>query len=129
MITRWSLKSDDLGEDSKVLKKYASDHGVISGGSRKTTEDQLLSWKMILPTPSPKIELVPFMTDWSQSDMHPTDNLNNVCKLQSIQLFHPNPKVIQGVIDELGVECEVVRSDEIRIRIEIQTPNGVKYLD
>ena len=37
-ITRWSLKSEDLKEDSGILKKYSSNLSYISEGSRMTGE-------------------------------------------------------------------------------------------
>lgn len=124
-ITRWSLRSDDLEKDSQILRKYAENLGVISKGNRKTADDKVLSWKMILPATFPEIDLLPFMTDWTQSDIHPTDSLEEGCKLESIHFYHPNPIEIQPLFDDLGLDYHVNKSEDIRISIEIKSPNGI----
>ena len=70
-ITRWSLKSNQLEEDSKILQDYRVEMGMIEGGQRKMTDGRLLTWDMILPLAAPRVELMPFMTDWQHSDIHP----------------------------------------------------------
>lgn len=80
-ITRWSIKSDNLESDSNILGYHSSALGKIDGGSRITANGKLLSWNMVLPTSSPEVDLLPFMTDWSQSEMHPTDSLIDKCTL------------------------------------------------
>ncbi len=127
-ITRWSLKSNRLEEDSSILSKHSSDLGIIEEGSRLTTDDRRLAWQMILPATSPEVELLPFMTDWSHSDSHPTDTLAGGCLLQSVELFHPNPAVINDVFSELNVEVEIKKASQARIMIHVQSPNGLRNI-
>ena len=73
-ITRWSIKSKNLEEDSRILNDYSSALSHISKGSRMTRKGDLLSWKMILPASSPEVEIMPFMTDWS--DLNRTQQIH-----------------------------------------------------
>ena len=94
-ITRWSLKSDDLDHDSNVLFKHNDLMGVVDKGTRKTTDGNILSWQMTLPLSAPEVEVVPFITDWSTSNMHPTDNLPEQCQLVGLDLYHTQPNVVE----------------------------------
>ncbi len=127
-ITRWSLKSDDLENDSTILSRYSPKLAKINDGSRKTTSGNLLSWKMILPTTRPEVEILPFMTDWTQSDVHPTDALEPRCSLKNISLFHPDPMKLQGILNDLNINIEILHGDEAQISIDLMSPNGLVSL-
>ena len=127
-ITRWSLKSHNLDKDSRILSRQTPDLGIVNTGSRYTSDGRLLSWKMILPTSTPEVEILPFMTDWSESDSHPTDNLQAGCSLQTLQLLHPFPNRIQSTISELGLNIIVEQNDIPEIVILINSPNGLKEI-
>ena len=127
-ITRWSLKSNRLQSDSKILSQYSPDLGIIDNGSRKTMDGLLLSWEMILPASTPEVELLPFMTDWSESEMHPTDSLAQRCFLQNIELYHPDPSMYQPVLSDLAIDIDIKKSDLPGIAINVNTPSGPKRL-
>lgn len=127
-ITRWSLKSENLKKDSEILGQISKELGKIDGGSRMTADGRLLSWQMILPTSSPEIELLPFMTDWSQSSAHPTDTLEQGCSLQHIELYHPNPTELQSTLSNLDVDLKIEKAKDIRISIDVISPKGIKKI-
>lgn len=127
-ITRWSLKTNDIKDDSKLLNDYEETLGHIEKGSRQTTEGKLLAWRMTLPTAHPEVDVVPFVTDWSNSESHPTETLEELCRLQSVVLYHPNPTPIQSLMNEMNVACEIRKGNAARIEITIDTPKGVVYI-
>lgn len=124
-ITRWSLKSNQLNQDSEILQKHQPKMGIIQGGQRKTSTDDTLAWEMILPLATPAVELVPFMTDWQHSIVHPTHNLPQQCTLISLSFTHPNPAAIQQVFDKLGIDIMIEKGEKTMIRAKIKSPNGV----
>jgi len=126
-LTRWSLKSNQLLQDSEILQKYHTEMGIIQGGQRKTNTGEL-TWEMILPLATPAVELAPFMTDWQHSAVHPTHNLPQECELVDLTFTHPNPAVIQSVFDELDVDIIVQKGEKAMIRANIQSPNGLFYI-
>jgi len=123
-ITRWCLKSYDLDKDAKVVSQYKPSMGTIEKGRRKTPTGSELSWGMILPLTSPEVELVPFMTDWSTSTIHPTDNIPDTCLLIGMEFYHPDPAEVQAVFDSLSVSYTIIKSKEIKITATIQGPKG-----
>ena len=127
-ITRWSLKSTDLERDSKIVTAHQTAMGIIQQGSREMTNGDILTWGIVMPLPTPKVELIPFMTDWSDSVRHPTDSLADKCQLKSIKLMRPDPGSLQYVLDQLGVPVEIGIGPDISISIEIESGEGVFFI-
>ena len=123
-ITRWAIKSKNLKEDQAILQTYNAQMGEIEQGQRKTQSGQLLTWKMILPLAQPSVEIMPFMTDWQQSDIHPADQLEQHCSLTKLVASHPNPDQIIPFLKRLSARIEIIKSEEVCIKAYIQTPIG-----
>lgn len=127
-MTRWSMKGNIIEKDSQILKEFNPKMGVIDEGSRKTSNKSLLKWQMILPLSSPKVEIMPFVTDWTESKSHPTDNLKEGCTLIKLQFEHPEPNKIQIVFDKLKIDTNVLKGDAIKLTAFIQSPKGLIVL-
>lgn len=123
-ITRWALRSDDLESDQAILRAYHPEMGHAWRGERHTASGDLLSWNMILPLPSPEIELMPFMVDWEGSAAHPAEGLELGCYGARLQLQHPEPAGIQAALFDLGWNTPVSRGPQPRIQLEFQSPKG-----
>jgi len=124
-ITRWSLKSNQLQQDSDILQKYKSEMGIIQGGQRKTGMGDTLTWEMILPLGTPAVELVPFMTDWQHSAVHPTLHLPQECELVALSFTHPNPNKIQKIFSKLNIDIMVEQGEKAMIKAKIKSPKGI----
>jgi len=124
-MTRWSLKSNDLPTDSTILKEYQQEMGTIQGGQRKTTSGNLLTWEMIMPLAAPQIEVMPFMTDWQHSAVHPTDAMGEQCELISMAFTHPNPNLLQPTLAKLGLDIALTQGSNIGIKVKIKCPKGI----
>ncbi len=118
-ITRWSLKSNDLETDQTHIQQFNPALGQISGGKRLTPTGDSLQWHMILPLAHPEIDIIPFMTDWAGSSVHPTDKLINECLLTEMTFTHPEAQRLQIVFDNLAIESTVHKGDKVGISIEI----------
>ncbi|MEL6141056.1 MAG: VOC family protein [Bacteroidota bacterium] len=127
-VTRWALKSERLVKDALVLESHQPELGTVRSGQRKTNTGVLLQWGMTMPRAEPLIEVVPFMTDWSASSHHPTDQLPAACQFLDIEVAHPDPQSIQPVFTELGLNLMVHSSKDISIKVVIETPKGVVEL-
>ncbi|MEM6800958.1 MAG: VOC family protein [Bacteroidota bacterium] len=124
-ISRWALKSDNLQKDAEILQAYNPDMGQIKGGSRAVAGGGLLQWELIMPLSKPEVEVLPFMVDWSQTEVHPFDQLPEMdCRLEELYMQHPDPVMVKSCFEKLGVELRVDESDKIGIRAVIQSPRG-----
>ncbi|GGG28854.1 hypothetical protein GCM10011344_32090 [Dokdonia pacifica] len=128
-VTRFALKSKDLIKDSRILKKYHPAMGTFKKGSRHTASAQVLQWELLMPLPTPEVELIPFVLDWSKSDTHPHDILPNMgCSLVNIQATHPTPEKILPFLKEIGYNLKIEEKQQISIKITLNTPNGIIHL-
>ena len=123
-VTRWSLKSDQLEEDSQALQTFDTNMGVIEGGQRNTAAGDLLSWMMILPLAEPVVEIAPFVTSWGKGSVHPTQNLSPVCPLLDIQFAHPEPHTLSKLWSELGLSYPILAGPKPQIKILLDCPKG-----
>lgn len=124
-MTRWSLKSSDLAKDSAILKKYDDKLGEIQGGQRRMTNGELLSWQMIMPLATPAVNIIPFMTDWQKSTVHPTSQLPAQCRLLAMEFTHPEPQKLTSTLDQLALDLSVRKADKATIRAKIEGPAGI----
>jgi len=128
-ITRLALKSEDLARDSHILKKYHPAMGIQKNGSRHTASGQVLQWEILMPLPTPEVELIPFVLDWSKSNTHPHDILPNMgCKLVEIRATHPTPEKIQPILKEIGYHFQIDIGKQIAFHAVLETPNGIIHL-
>jgi len=127
-MTRWSLKSADLVKDSGILKKYNAELGEIQGGQRRMTTGALLSWQMIMPLAAPEVDVIPFMTDWQTSAVHPTSQLPTQCRLLAMEFSDPQPDLLAATLDQLGLDVSVLKADQTAIRAKIEGPAGIIWL-
>lgn len=123
-ITRWALKSSHLERDAINLKGIAPHLGEIEKGQRTTKDNGLLQWKLTRPLPAPEVELLPFFIEWDTIEAHPTSFLNAGCSLDSFHATHPNPQLIQGRLEKLGVHLEIKESEVIGFHAIIKGPKG-----
>ena len=128
-VTRWSLKSDELEKDQVILLSHHADMGVIEEGQRETPDGSFLRWKMILPLAEPETELIPFMTDWSLSGFHPTDNLPQQCSLENIRFSAPDSdSKTQLCFNKFFDDLNIAPHTEPKITLKIKGPKGSFYL-
>ena len=124
-MTRWSLKSTNLPKDRAILQEYQSAMGRIQGGQRKMTNGNLLTWEMIMPLAAPQVDIMPFMTDWQHSVVHPTDAMPEQCQLMSMAFTHPTPNLLYPTLTKLGLDIDLTEGASVSIKAKIKCPKGI----
>lgn len=125
-ITRWALKSNVLERDSSMLKNYHPEMGKIQVGSRNAADGSLLRWQLNMPLPSPEVELVPFILDWSATDKHPSELLPDMgCKLVKLYGTHPNPEKFTTIFKDLQCDFQINKNDTIALKLILDSPKGL----
>ncbi|MEO0468004.1 MAG: VOC family protein [Bacteroidota bacterium] len=125
-ITRWALKSHDAAADAAQLGR--DDLTSIHQGSRRKTDGSLLQWELSLPLAEPEVEVLPFFVDWGSS-VHPTESLPQQAKLKEMEILHPQPKHVAGVLAQFGFAETLTESKHPRLRFLIETPKGEFWLE
>lgn len=124
-ITRWAVRSNELGRDGQILEDYRAGLGTLTNGSRKTPNGKLLQWQLLAPLAVPEVEVVPFCIDWSQSETHPYEQLPQMdCKLIELSFSHPQPEVISNIFERLGIQFSIESGNAAVIAATISGPKG-----
>jgi len=127
-ITRWAIHSQNLEEDSAVLKRCDDRMGEIIIGAREKESGSSLRWKMTKPLSTPEVELIPFMIDWSLSESHPSNDLQQQCRLVSLS-FHDNLDIRKvDALHFLFGDFQIEEASEASIRATIEGPSGSMIL-
>lgn len=128
-ITRWALKSDDLAADAATLKRVDPALGEIKAGSRQRPDGSWLRWELIMPTAAPEVDVLPFMVDWSESDVHPHEVLPDMgCGIISLIAVHPAPATINGTLEKLDWRMPVLEAPKVELRLVLRCPAGIVEL-
>jgi hypothetical protein len=125
-ITRWAFSTTQIEQKVEALQQYDVNLGQLSAGQRKTTTGDLIKWKMTLPHHSPLIDLAPFFIDWSESAIHPTDQLaDEGLSIERIELSHSEPSRINTLLEALNIDGYQTSTGSYKIGIVLNTPNGL----
>jgi len=124
-ITRWALKSNDLEKEAKILKVANPNLAKITAGQRTMENGKTLNWKLTMPLPKPKVELIPFLLDWSDSEVHPTDNLVQECELIEMKFITQNPDYLSTFFKKFSFDSKVVKGNAPEIKLLIKSVKGI----
>ena len=124
-ITRWALKSNDLEKEAKILEGENPNLAKITGGQRTMENGKILNWKLTMPLSKPKVELLPFLLDWSDSEAHPTDNLQQECELAGLKFTSQNPESISTIFKKFPFDAKVVKGNAPEIKLMIKSVKGI----
>jgi len=128
-ITRWALKSDDLTADAAILKNTDPALGETKAGSRQRPDGSWLRWQLIMPTATPEVDVLPFMVDWSGSDVHPHEVLPDTgCGIINLFALHPEPGEVKTTLNTLGWDMPVLSAPEAGLRLVLRCPAGIVEL-
>lgn len=128
LVSRWSLKSDQLSADSEALASFDPQMGKIQAGQRKTAQGALLSWMMIMPLAHPAVEIAPFVTSWGKDSIHPTTNLSQHCSLVELHFTHPAPRSLAALWQALDLKVPIKPGPHAHIGLVLETPKGIVVL-
>ncbi|MBO0826311.1 MAG: VOC family protein [Streptosporangiales bacterium] len=121
-IVGWVVHPDDIEARVAAARAAGYDPGEIGPLSRRTPDGTLLEWRLTKDAPDDRDGLVPRLIDWQRSP-HPTTSGLPELALVSLVGFHPEPDVVRGDLDALGVQLDV-RLGTPRFELVVDTPNG-----
>lgn len=91
--------------------------------TRLTADGSVLRWEILVPKDEELGWQLPFFIDWGDSP-HPADAAPKGCKLNSIELLHPNAQRLAKVASSLQIDIPVGFATKAGFQVEIDTPKG-----
>jgi len=122
-IVRWVVKSSEL---EAVLVRAARSNvtlGAVTSGSRRRPDGVMLSWRYTDPNTVAADGLVPFFIDWGASP-HPALTAARGASLVRLGAQHPDPELVQRMLDRLGLDLRVTGGFPPAIIATIDSPRG-----
>ena len=97
-LVAWAVRPAP-GERFDDLVRGAGDRlGPVRAMSRRRADGLELRWRLTLPV----VGVMPFVIDWGDT-AHPATALPQVLRLESLQLFHPEPDDLTAGLRALGL--------------------------
>ena len=126
-LVTWCAKHADL--DGLVASGRAAglDLGDPVAGGRDRPDGSRLSWTMTDPWADRAGGVIPFFIDWGDTP-HPGTRLAAPCSFRGLRLEHPDPAMVSGCLQQLGLDVSVAVGATPRVIASIETPNGVVEL-
>jgi len=126
-MTRWCVRSNKIEEDTQVIKSFKPELGEIIEGERLTKDDQLLKWTMSFPMARPVVELMPFLVDWSNSSVHPTDNLEQQCELKALKVHYTPYGKIRDLMKVWKLKIKIMPARKPKLEAVFEV-NGEEFI-
>src|SRR6478609_3485851 len=126
-LVTWAVRAADLDAVVADALRGGYDPGNIVGMSRKTPSGVVLEWRLTVTDAPAYGGLVPFLIDWGTT-AHPANAALPHAELTTFTATHPEPEVVQRVVDLLGVELPVEPGPEAALHAVLRTPRGAVAL-
>jgi hypothetical protein len=130
-LITWAAASPDL--DALAAKVRASGAQVFgpTEGSRARPDGGVLKWRSLGVASTfarDGVEPIPFFIQWAPGSPHPSQDSPKGCELQSLEIAHPDPAGVAGLLKQLGIDGRVKQADKAILRATLKTPRGPVYL-
>jgi hypothetical protein len=122
-IITWAAATQDLDAAVERAKNSGYDPGTAIEVARETPEGERLTWRLTMSGNFSADGLVPFLIDWGSSP-HPSKTSEAVCSIEGFSATHPDPDLVRGMLNQLGVSLDVELGEEPRLRASIVGPDG-----
>ena len=124
-LVSWCARTDDIQRLAETAEKAGLGPGPVTAMQRERPGQDRLEWKIVMLFGHGEGELVPFFIQWGDA-AHPTRDLPPGCRLERLQLQHPKPEQLAGLLAPLGLDpmVEIVPGDRRALRAQLQTPRG-----
>ena len=125
VLHAWAIRPDHLRDTLSRGRSAGLDLGEPVAASRELPDGTVLSWELAVPRPLGLDGLQPFLIDWT-GGAHPTDADLPTVELVGLTLRHPDPDVVERMLETLGARdlVEVRRGDVAGLDALLHTPRG-----
>ena len=122
-IIGWVAKGSALELLVSNARKAGVGLGSVIAGSRKRPDGAVLSWRYTDPDVVLEHRLIPFFIDWGASP-HPASTAPRGATLVSFRAEHPDPKRVQDMLRQLGLNLMVQPGMQPALIAIIDGPKG-----
>lgn len=122
-LVTWAAPARDIESMSSRLAEAGMRLGTIGEGRRARADGSELRWRFTDPATVVCDGIVPFLIDWGTSP-HPAETAPDGGRLVGLSATHPDPEVVRGRLQSIGVEIPIERGKAPRLTATIRTRGG-----
>ena len=126
-LITFAVTARDIDSISTKARKAGLEVSGPHEGSRRLPSGATLHWRTLRvrnDMGAGAIQPVPFFIQWSPESPHPSSNSPTGAILESLEFEHPDPVRLASIFEALGLEGRVSARRDVRIRAEVESPNG-----
>lgn len=124
----WAMRTEDIDELVKQIKKAGFAHSGINPGSRQRTDGSVLKWRSLSVDASTQAGVVPFFIEWDKSSRHPSLDSPAGCSILSFEIVYPEPDTLKKIFTQLTIDVPVKYGSEASLLLKIKSPKGIVEL-
>ncbi len=134
-LVTWAVAAPNMDHVIAAARSKGYDPGVVIQGARARPDGVELRWRSTKRPealdgwPPPGDGLVPFLIEWGPNTPHPSITSAQGCTLVAVEAAHPDPALVQHMLDALGVDLQVAHGPAPRLRAILDTPRGRVVLE
>jgi hypothetical protein len=68
--------------------------------------------------------VVPFVIEWGDDSVHPSEDSPKGCRLQELQLAHPDPGKVNPFLEAMGLTIRATKGPKPKITAILDSPKG-----
>jgi len=122
-LVGWAAHPGDLDSFAKKLREVGVAFEGLTPGSRARPDGRVLHWKTV-NLADDRHGLLPFFIEWSADSAHPSTDAPKGCTLDNFEAMSANPDELTQVLQRIGIDLPVERSDRTRLRAQITGPKS-----
>ena len=122
-LVGWAAHPGDLDAFAKKLREAGVAFEGPTAGSRARPDGRVLHWKT-LNLADDRHGLLPFFIEWSTDSVHPSTDAPSGCTLDYFEVTSTNPDELTPIVQRLGLDLLVERSDKTRLRALLSGSKG-----
>jgi hypothetical protein len=130
-LITWAAGTKNVEEVAKRARAGGFDVFGPQPGSRKRPDGKVLSWKTLgvkSDLAADDVDPIPFFIEWASDSRHPSEDSPKGCELVALEIAHPRPADVDGVLSKLGIEAKPKTRDRALLMATLRTPKGVLKL-
>ena len=122
-LLTWCAGTQDIATLADKAHAAGLGPGPVTSMQRRRPDGTLLQWKIVMLFGHDAGPLVPFFIEWGGTH-HPTQELDEGCRLDRLVASHPDPTLVRGIYRTLGLDIAVETADRPGLQAVLDTPQG-----
>ena len=122
-LVGWAAHTSDIEALAGKLRGSGIALEAPRPGSRTRDDGRVLSWKA-LGLADDHHGLLPFFIEWASTSPHPSVDAPSGCHLERFVIVGPNPGGLSKLVQSLGIDVPVARSETSQLQARFTGPKG-----